>query len=370
MSRHTLYVFLLATVLCMACTTDGDTELTDNTPQKVLFEEPVVAVATRGNNAVPNGGKYPTTWNFTVSAVKHTGDFTTWSAGTAYMENVDCGYNTSAMSWDPEKGSGGVPYYWPDDGSKLTLQAYSPTSWGATIGSNGITKASQALATDGSQADLLFSNRTPNQERITATSQYDIGSCYAVQMQFRHALASIVFKAKKKESYDGVTFTLDNITLRGIYAAGSFAQNMPDNGTTSTDDAPTWTIDPSAVLTDYDNVIVTPYVVTAHGAAEPALINGNSRDLLVMPQQLNASARFEISYTFQPDGGMAVTQSHTVYLRDLLYNGVAGSAAAFPGLEMGKQYAYTIVLERARILFEPVVTHTWSDIIINDVIVD
>ena len=216
------------TGLALVGCTESDLDKSVKSESVITFATPILSNQTKAPVAGEQVTKYDTDENFSVYAVYHEGAYVNSTSGNAnvYFSNVDAGYNSTAKCWDTQSGNGGKDYYWPKkDGAKLTFQAYSPTETTGTIGwtaANGFTLTDftvQALTAN--QYDLMFSKRTYDKTSNTGGTYY-VDPTDAVDINFQHALSSIVFKAAKDAAYDGTTIKLKQITLLNVFPALHF----------------------------------------------------------------------------------------------------------------------------------------------------
>ena len=120
--KRILLVATMASVALASCVKDESVDLTQQA-KKLSFETPVMSTQTRATNFGEIETTYPKNENFVVWAVRHTGNFTTWTARSAFMSKVEVTYNSTAKGWS----NSSTDYYWPEDGDKLTFGAFSPT---------------------------------------------------------------------------------------------------------------------------------------------------------------------------------------------------------------------------------------------------
>lgn len=391
-------------VLCTtACSDSRDPMPRSTTQHTILFDEPILATATK-SGSTPT---YPKTENFTVYAISHTEAFTQWPSGAPaswpsgtelYMDCVECAYNLHARGWDPALGTSPNSrlYLWPN-GRKLTFQAFSPTAWatasglsgavGAHIDHTGVnctkyqvpSKAKNAADTEYPdytdnihivpsatpnaewqvllQPDLMYSNRCKDQERITATHYYEEGGKGASQLVFNHALSSIQFNVRLSQEYAGVTFRLTGIELHNVRTVGDFAQNLLATELTNVASQPAWSC-PDGNLCNYMNIL--PMDMTVESATATPV---TTTPLFILPQPFGTTT-FKIDYTVQMGNGTAIPMYATIPLSALYYttgSDPSQDAAAEGGFKVGRQYTYTIVIEKTKIRFDAVMTdNSWT----------
>lgn len=319
---------------------------------KISFEAPAVTGITRAA-LVPGeiGTGYDEGEHFSVYALYFAnGSYTNFDAGTLYMDDVETAYNAGGQYWDSESVSGGQAYYWPKKGS-LTFAAYSPSgaaddctvAWGAT----GFTFTDFTVQNNpAAHYDLLFSERAYNKTQSAASSTDYKGG---VDITFKHALSSVVFKAKLGDTYEGHTITLKNITLKNTFTTGTFNQGLEDtDGAVTT--AAAWTGQDNENTTGYEAFSGAEEITTT--AAEPA---GATR-LIVLPQELahNGANHVTIDVTYSIHNGTTeIDQTATIDITDPGYN--------LTEFEIGKRYIFTLIIGLDKITFSPDVDE-WEDV--------
>jgi len=197
--------------------------------QQVITLSPVVASSSRAQSEM--GVEYNQTTPFKVWAlyyddVNDGGEYTEYADGQAFMNFITASYETATNSYVPKDASGNN-FYWPKNGS-LTFMAVSPadavTESTVAFTANGLKFTGYTVPNDGSQYDLLISERAYNKTTSTDGTPYFGG----VDMEFKHALSSVVFKAKLDKTYLGTTIRLKGITINDIGSKANFSQNLDD----------------------------------------------------------------------------------------------------------------------------------------------
>lgn len=315
---------------------------------KINFEAPAVTGITRAA-IVPGeiSSPYSTKEQFSVYARYFAEQYTTFAEGTAYMNNVKTAYNEGERCWDPET-AGNQAYYWPKNGS-LTFAAYSPAgasedctvNWDAT----GFTFTNFTVNTDAAKHyDLMFSDRTYNKTSSSGGTSYN-----GVDIQFKHALSSIVFKVKKNADYTGHTITVTGIKLKNAYQQGTFKQNLEDNGSATTTTAAGWEGQTSENTAGY-NVLKASEVVTSTTATKLTNVN----PLIILPQATDHGSNkilIEVAYNIN-NGTGEIAQSATIDISDNQYS--------LTQLELGKRYVFTLNFGLNKIYFSPEVEE-WTE---------
>ncbi len=325
---------------------------------KISFEAPAVTGITRAA-LVPGeiGTGYDKGEHFSVYALYFAnGTYTGFNAGTLYMDDVETAYNAGGQYWDSESVPGGQAYYWPKKGS-LTFAAYSPSgaaddctvAWGATgFTFTGFTVQNNPAA----HYDLLFSERAYNKTQSeTSSTTYKGG----VDITFKHALSSVVFKAKLGDTYEGHTITLKNITLKNTFTKGNFNQGLVDENNAVTTTAAAWSGQNTENTAGYV-AFNGAKVIASTTAAEPT---GATR-LIVLPQDLaheTNNVTIDVTYSIH-NGTNEIDQTATINITDPGYN--------LTKFEIGKRYIFTLIIGLDKITFSPKVDE-WVDVNVPDI---
>lgn len=319
---------------------------------KISFEAPAVSGITRavaGEIASP----YSTDENFSVYARYFSGTYSTFTQGTPFMTNVKTAYNSTIGTkggWDTET-AGGQAYYWPKNGT-LTFAAYSPSDAAAACTVNwdaqGFTFENFTVKQNPAEHyDLMFSERSYDRTSSTGGTTYE-----GVDINFKHALSSIVFQVKKMEAYAGHTITVTGITLKNAYETGTFKQGLADNGTATTT-AAAWSGQTNEYNAGYS--VLTANEIVASTAATKLV---NVTPLIILPQATahgTNNIMIDVKYKIH-NGTGEIEQSATIDIADGTYN-----IAEF---ELGKRYIFTLNFGLNKIYFSPEV-EVWEDVTVT-----
>ena len=339
--------------------------------QEISFAAPVMSPATK---VAEIANHYPTDSQFAVWAHYYEGDYSNFAAGVRYMNEVTVAHNSTVKGW-----KNATPYYWPKNGT-LTFIAYSPSSVAAyaDVDEEGINFTDYVVDTDvAKQTDLLFSERAYNKVEVDqATSAADP---YAgVQINFKHALSSILFKVKAAETYTGTTLKVTKIEVLNAYSQGDFTQGLADSNGAVTG-ATVGGVETKAVWSDYaaettyvayenaTGLVLTNADVYAHNGT--ATKTENTTDLILLPQSLAHTATtnnvsLRVTYTLQnADMTEAITQVATVSLATGFTTGTDPETDV-TAWEIGKRYTYTISVGLGEIYFDPLV-EAWDDNVVT-----
>ena len=264
---------------------------------------------------------------------------------------VECVYNgsTGQNYWEPSPNS----YYWPRAGY-LHFHAISPSSFNVTPShswANGFSisgyvapaysdaNTAEDLTAD-NQIDLLYSDFVFDRQRSGYNPQsgvpydengsgtyVDNASYNGVDITFRHALSTVLFKVKTDANYLTGTqqhkFTVRKIEILNAYNTGNFAENRKNdctNGYATVADMSdkvgliSDNADGSATpyWTSFSNEVtsIAPYDATAGTgiAASTTLSDAIGTPIIALPQPLahgtnNVRVQVTYDYEFSNDGG-------------------------------------------------------------------
>lgn len=368
----------MAGAALVGCTKNEPAADTDQ--QMITFAAPVVRPNTKAATEVWNNYPTATAYNFAVWAKYYvdgsyennkyqSGTYTTWAGGQTYMKEVVVSHD--ANTWAPAQN-----YYWPKNGS-LTFIAYAPASKAnyAEATATGITFTNYPVSyKPAEQVDLLFSERTYNQQKSNMDEKTETGTTGStpgvtedvykgVHISFKHALSSILFNIKTKEDYEGTTITLKQIQVYNAVSQGSFNQNLADNNGATTS-AAAWTFAATPVRSNYnvdgakDVALSTNayYPSTTSTTAPVAAAGLRASDLILLPQGLK-DVTLRIEYTIKNSGAGS---EELKQIAELPLNGSTVSEWV-----MGKRYIYNITIGLETIYFEPYV-QDWVDVAAGD----
>lgn len=354
MKRILLFAAVAGAALASCVKNESESGMTAS-DSKISFEAPVVGTSTRAVTKYGEiVGAYPTEENFKVWGWYHEGDYTTFGD----TENGWKNYMTASTAGDPvvvtfnndKSWVSAKDYFWPKNG-KLTFAAYSPADAAGTYSHSaaGLQIADFTVAAVGEQYDLMYSDRAYN--RISSENQYG-GTYTGVDIVFRHALSSIVFKVGTDADYQAADndFTIKSIIIKNVYGAGEFNEGLTDG---TTDRTPAWT-----ATGDANNEYVAfsgEFAVPEDGTTrqEPT----NAADLILLPQSFatNNSAIVEITYTYGSTISGAIEHTETFQLNH---------ATNVQAWKPNKRYTYNIIFGLDKIYFAPVV-EAWDDVTVT-----
>ena len=287
------------------------------------------------------------------SAVEYMG------TGSPLATPVEVAWNETKDIWAPTS-----TYYWPLEG-KLTFIAYSPYNAAtATFSNAGVLTLTgfTVNSTVASQVDLMYSavaaDKSQNESYYTdsgnsknsETAEGDKG----VNIQFKHALAQIIFKAKAADEVydDGLSFKVNSITVNAASTAASMTVSNP-----ATDQAP-------ASITTWNNpgtnvdfaVRSTAFPEAANTYLTKTLSDPIGDPLLMIPVTAFAGTNpsVTVNYTLYrlSDNQSLGSKPVTIYFDDI--DDVVTS------WEAGKKYEYDLTIDLQKIYFTPSIIN-WVD---------
>jgi hypothetical protein len=360
--KKLFFIAAIAAAALVSCTkNEFATSVTEQ--QEISFAAPVMSPTTKVAEIANDYPNDPDS-KFAVWAHYYTGDYTNFAAGKRYMNDVTVGYDATVEGW-----KNATPYYWPKNGT-LTFIAYSPSSvqnaakTAVGVDANGIKFTDYTVGDPSTQVDLLFSERAYNKTEVDRTTE-DADPYAGVQINFKHALSSILFKVKAAETYAGTTLKVTKVEILNAYSKGSFSQGLTDANSAETADAntvPGWTNqDVETTYVAYDNATGIELHATdvkyLHSGS--TALTANTTDLILLPQALNHTSTSKevtvrVTYTLKnADMADPITQVGEVKLATGNAGGYFGGIESW---QRGKRYIYTISVGLEEIYFDPQVT--------------
>ena len=279
--------------------------------------------------------------------------------------------------------TGTVKYYWPNNAnSTLNFYAYSPYI-GSNIDFSGNAKTlpahqkMTATPTHSETAGLSISGYTHTNmyvDFMVATPV--IGAKYGdqggdasegatvVPAVFHHEMTQIVFKVNTDKAYEGVTFTVENITLNKIGKAGAYVNPMVKTSTfalgrwTTTDYTGSYQIFPQ---TAYDesaapNGCPTSGFTTQTTAVVDATNTLTTEGVTMLPQTITEDTQsFTITYRIAGTGVAEETVTRTVEFFDFNPRNAAGANQTLVNWANNKKITYSVRIGLNEIYFNPTV---------------
>lgn len=341
-----------ASAALVGCVNDETMEMTSDA-QKITFDNPVMATQTRAYYGEITGAQYPTAENFKVFAKQHKGALTDWDSADNFWSNPqEAKYDATLQYWDTDQD-----YYWPssDDNEWLSFAAYSPAvltgnKVAASYSNTGLSITGfEVNPTVSGQVDLMYSGP------VLDCSYTDENDVNGVDLNFKHALSSIVFSAI--DVNDAAQYTINSISVKGGFLTkGDFNEGL--TSITATSGTPAWS---NATSTTGQTYSLATGLNTSVNTAATVITEGKSA-LLTIPhttEQLTAAApEVTINYTVSPTtGAKTYTATKTVKLSDFK----TAENNAITEWKVGTRYVYQFKFgTTAKIYFTPTVTD-WAD---------
>ena len=363
MKRILLFAAVAGAALASCVKNESESGMTAS-DSKISFEAPVVGATTRAVSGEINGA-YPTTEKFKVWGWYHEGDYTGFGTSTSWRNYMtETNGDPVVVTFNNDKSwVSAKDYFWPKTG-KLTFAAYSPADAAGTYSHKaaGLQITDFTVAAVGAQYDLMYSDRAYN--RISSENQYgetnDQNPYTGVDIVFRHALSSIVFKVGTDANYTNAnnTFKIKSITIKNVADAGTFNEGLTDGNNSITRD-PQWAVTGNADKNYVAYSNETGFTVPNDGETfeEPANTPDEPTDLILLPQTFvgNDKAVVEIVYTYGTAASGEIQHTQTFKLND------ATNAQTW---EPNKRYTYNIIFGLDKIYFAPVV-EDWEDVTVT-----
>lgn len=341
-------VFFIAAIAIVSFASCAKNEVLSTEQPEIKFAASV-GKATKAVAGELTDNAYPTTENFNVYAVWHQEDFASWDASSLYMDDVRTAYDADVNGWVALN-----KHYWPKNG-KMTFAAYSPSDVNAESHEYTATglklKGFQVEPDAKNHIDVLYSERSYN--KVKGSDDNTNADYNEVDIDFKHALSSIQFTARKRYPFDGTEIKLQKVSVYGVFTKGDFDEKV-DETATGYESVPTWSNHSSSL----DKTL--PYIYYNNPAGKVLddkkwVMNGkdNQTDLICLPQPLAESANAIISYSINPPGDDTPAVNVTVEAR---LDNIVGKK-----WEPGRRYTYNIAIDLDEIYFAPEVD-SWDDV--------
>lgn len=349
------------------------------------------------------------------------------------MSNVEVSQQTRTNGNDQVDvwaATGNVKYYWPNDPTTtLNFYAYSPAAQTGNASTSLVAHQGMTFATGDGNGVSHNETQGLKLTNYTHTNMYVdfmvatpvVGATYSepdantsdntdkdgtVPMVFNHQMTQILFKVTTDKVYPGVTFTVEEVTLKnikdqGTYTHASLTPSYTNDPQTSAFTHGTWsdqsimtgkgvfTVFPAdtdngavvpngRVMSDTDNTvekeIALTYAVDATDAS--ALAEMTTTGVTMIPQDMVVATTtpapgvdsykdeitgqmFMIKYSISGTGVAEETVTKHVPFK------VAGEQTAAVNWGVNKKITYTVKIGLNEILFEPSVAN-WSEQAGND----
>ena len=340
MKKMKKYYFLAAGLLLML----GSCSQDDIVEANLGADEIRFAAVTNGSTRaadIYNPTNMPA--SFQVSAM---------SQGKVYIsdDKIERKGSEAPYTWENSTGT----RYWPED----AVDFYAHVNAGTTFALNNGTPTFNNFAVGsavGSQVDLLYAVKKGEKKETTP-----------VQLNFRHALSQIVFKARNES--ENIFVQIKGVKVKNVKNSGTYTfptttdPNLPTSGTADSENRGSWAL--ADTKAEYN---VTFSLTDVKGSkTNPTTVNLSDEEgtaLMLMPQTTDAW----VPETY-PKPGVGNTNSYLL-VDCVIYNVADGSATTLPGdnvclwgkeengsytpkelaipvkfaWEEGKKYTYTLV---------------------------
>lgn len=326
-------LFILATAAVVLAGCNNDVVLDENValanpnaPQEIGFTT-LNAPVKRGIKRAPvNGTDFPSGQDMYVAAYDAT-------KGADFFDQTTFAEDGTSGLWKASPAK-----YWPMDDATLNFLAYTGIPSGSYF--NGTHPAQGlviALADNSSnQYDLMYACGRGTRARGAAAAN--------VEMEFKHALAQIVFTAKSADDY-GTSLKLQSIVLTGAKYSGTYT--VTHTGWDDNDDDPAAQAVSGAwsLVGSQANVTREPAVADGWDVASNATVTETAHQvglgILVVPDDNAATAdftSFTINYTLD---GNPYTYTFTP------------ATDAAKNVDQAKKYTFNIIMTLNEIIIEP-----------------
>ena len=307
------------------------------------------------------------------------------------MSNVEIA-KIEAAKWG---ATGTVKYYWPNNAnSTLNFYAYSPYI-GSNIDFSGNAKTlpahqkMTATPTHNETAGLSISGYTHTNmyvDFMVATpvieAKYgDQGGdasegANVVPAVFHHEMTQIVFKVNTAQTYNDVTFIVENITLNNIGNKGAYVNDMVKSSTFAIGD---WSI--TDYTGSYQIFPQTAYNATTaeNGCPRDGFttqdefeVNQSEKTLItegvtMLPQEIeDGKQSFTITYRIAGTGVAEETVTRTVDFYDFNPQNAAGVDQTRVDWANNQKITYSVRIGLNEIYFNPTIVDDWTNVVGNE----
>lgn len=195
--------------------------------------------------AIVQDGNYLTTQPFGVFAYSHQlddNDRVIDANTTKVMDTVQVAH--TGTKWKSKVGS----YYWPNDpNTSLDFYAYSPAINAVnlrvvnhqkmTVTENSLRQVDNgALSFEGythsnMYVDFMVATPVKGAKYSTPNGNQNVPSVISgqVPLSFHHQMTQVIFNVTTDKAYNGITFQIQKITLKGINNTASYVQDYADS---------------------------------------------------------------------------------------------------------------------------------------------
>lgn len=337
----------MASVVLTSCVNEDKEAMESASKKAISFDTPVMK-PTRAELGEIIGTTYPEAEKFKVYCKSYTGAYAGWEAAADYFDPAGVLVSKNGTQWNTTP----TTYYWPELGNDLVFAAYSPADAAGdyTQTDAGLQIVGFTTAAANNQYDLMY---TP---RVNGRNKGNNGND-AVDMEFKHALTSVVFSAIATD--DKATYKIKSLTVKGnLVTSGDFNQNI--TSATALDGTPKWTNKGTSTVS-YEILSGAAVSVDNSGVV---MLTGKDSDadvksaLLLIPQAVKGTVTIVYDKT---TGSKTLESTATINLFDFKEGG-----ADVNKWDMGNRYIYNITFGANKpIHFDPEVEANWNDVDLN-----
>lgn len=307
MKKMKKYYFLAAGLLLMLGSCSQDDIVEANLGADEIRFTAVTNGSTRAAD-IYSPGALPK--SFQVSAM---------SQGKVYIsdDKIDRVGEQAPYKWENSTGT----RYWPEDAVDFYAHVNAGTTFALNNGAPRFNNFTVESAV-GSQVDLLYAVKKGETKETTP-----------VQLNFRHALSQIVFKARNES--ENIFVQIKGVKVKNVKNSGTYTfptttdHNLPTSGTADSENRGSWAL--ANTKADYN---VTFSLTDVKGSkTNPAVVNLTDvlgTTLMLMPQTTNA---WNPETNPDPDGSTAGSEAttDTYLLVDCVIYNVSGEGSVLPG---------------------------------------
>ena len=242
------------------------------------------------------------------------------SQGKVYIsdDKIERKGSEAPYTWENSTGT----RYWPEGAVDFYAHVNAGTTFALNGGAPTFNNFTVASAV-GSQVDLLY-----------AVKKGETKETNPVQLNFRHALSQIVFKARNES--ENIFVQIQGVKVMNVKGSGTYTfptastdPNLPTSGTADSENRGSWAL--ANTKADYN---VTFSLTDVKGSkTNPAVVNLTDvlgTTLMLMPQTTNA---WNPETNPDPDGSTAGSEAttDTYLLVDCVIYNVSGEGSVLPG---------------------------------------
>ena len=311
MKKMKKYYFLAAGLLLMLGSCSQDDIVEANLGADEIRFAAVTNGATRAADIYnPNPENMPA--SFQVSAM---------SQNKVYIsdDKIDRVGEQAPYKWENSTGT----RYWPEDAVDFYAHVNAGTTFALNSGAPTFNNFSVASGVGG-QVDLLYAVKKGETKETTP-----------VQLNFRHALSQIVFKARNES--ENIFVQIKGIKVVNVKGQGTYKfptvttdPNLPEESSNNVTSRGSWTLEGGNVTYDVELDALTAVEGSKTNPTPVNLTDVKGTALMLMPQTTNA---WNPETNPDPDGSTAGSKAttDTYLLVDCVIYNVSGEGSDLPG---------------------------------------